>query len=62
MIRNSNQAWEPGQLVKVGFLQLVVVLAVPTPGDHKPDAYVLSSLDGSRKYRFVPHHGLERIG
>mgnify|MGYP000170268429 CR=1 FL=1 len=57
----SKQIWEPGQSVKVGFLSLVVVEMVPTPGDGLPDAYILSSMDRRRTYRFVPHNGLERL-
>jgi hypothetical protein len=59
MISNSKQNWVPGQAVKVGFLTLTVVAAVPTPGDYAPDAYVLASK--SAFYRFVPHRGLEKI-
>jgi hypothetical protein len=61
MIRNSNQAWEVGETVKVGFLTLRVMAKEPTPGDYMPDAYILINKDGSRKYRFVPHNGLERM-
>jgi len=60
MIRNSKQNWEVGQTVKVGFLTLRVTAKEPTPGDFMPDAYHLESLDGSKKYEFVPHHGLSR--
>lgn len=59
MIRNTKQKWEAGQTVKVGFLSLVVVAAIPTPGDWKPDAYALQSAQGAF-YRFVPHNGLTR--
>lgn len=63
MIRNSKQSWEVGEVVRVGFLSLRVVEKVPTPGDHRPDAYILVGLgQGEQKrYRFVPHNGLERI-
>ena len=57
MITNTKQQWTPGQTVKVGFLSLRVVQAVPTPGDHAPDAYVLISMKGTY-YRFVPHNGI----
>ncbi len=60
-ITKSTQIWVPGQAVKVGFLSLVVVEMVPTPGDGLPDAYILSSMDKRRTYRFVPHNGLERL-
>ncbi len=59
MIQNSKQKWEVGQTVKVGFLSLVVVAKVPTPGDYMPDAYVLTNSKGTF-YRFVPHNGLVR--
>jgi len=59
MIRNSKQAWEIGETVKVGFLQLRVLAKVATPGDFKPDAYVLTNAKADKFYRFVPHHGLE---
>lgn len=62
MINNSMQAWEVGSVVKVGFLTLKVEAKVPTPGDYAPDAYALSSLDGARFYRFVPHNGCQRVG
>ena len=61
MISNSKQSWQPGSTVNVGLLTLRVTALEPTPGDYAPDAYRLESLDGSRKYRFVPHNGLERL-
>lgn len=61
MIRKTNQTWEVGEAVKVGFLTLIVTGKEPTPGDYKPDAYLLCSQDGARRYRFVPHNGLERV-
>jgi len=61
MVRNSRQAWTVGQQVKIGFLTLRITGIEPTPGDYRPDAYHLVSLDGARSYRFVPHCGLERI-
>lgn len=61
MITNSEQKWEVGQEVKVGFLSLIVTAKVPTPGDHKPDAYLLQSRNGKHKYRFVPHFGVQKI-
>lgn len=60
MIRNSKQAWEIGEMVKVGFLTLKVLAKVPTPGDYAPDAYVLGSAKGGI-YRFVPHNGLNKF-
>lgn len=61
MIRNSAQCWQVGETVRVGFLTLRVTAIELTPGDYKPDAYLLTDRTGTRKYRFVPHNGLERI-
>lgn len=60
MITNSKQTWEVGSTVKVGFMSLVVVRKVPTPGDYAPDAYICESAKGQR-YEFVPHRGLTRL-
>ena len=60
MICNSKQFWEIGETVKVGFMRLVVLAKVPTPGHYAPDAYVLSAIGGGKFYRFVPHNGLVR--
>lgn len=60
MISNSKQVWEVGQAVKVGFMKLIVLAKVPTPGDFAPDAYALSAVGGGKFYRFVPHSGLNR--
>jgi hypothetical protein len=63
MIQTSKQQWEVGEVVRVGFLSLRVVAKEPTPGDYKPDAYVLCGLGANeqKRYRFVPHNGLERL-
>lgn len=61
MVRNSNQNWSNGSTVRVGFLTLVVICAVRTPGDYAPDAYLLRNRNGTKLYRFVPHNGLEAI-
>lgn len=63
MIKNSAQLWEPGEVVKIGFLRLRIVSKEATPGDYKPDAYILCGIGdkSSNKYRFVPHYGLEKI-
>jgi hypothetical protein len=58
MITNTKQNWEVGEWVKVGFMTLQVTAKVPTPGDYAPDAYLLQSEKGKR-YKFVPHNGLE---
>jgi len=60
MITRSQQKWEVGQTVKVGFLTLRVTGFVPTPGDYRPDQYELESAKGVR-YVFTPHYGLERM-
>lgn len=59
MIKSTKQNWTVGNAVKVGFLSLTVVAVVATPGDYKPDAYVLSSKTAF--YEFVPHNGLNKI-
>jgi len=59
MIRRTSQKWEAGQTVKVGFMSLEVVLAVPTPKNWLPDQYVLKNATGTF-YRFIPHNGLTR--
>lgn len=63
MITKSKQAWEVGETVKVGFMSLRVVEKEATPGDYMPDAYILVGLGKNeyRRYRFVPHNGLERL-
>lgn len=60
MITHSKQDWAPGNSVKVGFLTLEVVEAVPTPGDYRPDDYRLVSLNTGARYTFTPHHGLAK--
>lgn len=63
MIKNTKQCWEIGEVVKIGFLSLRIIAKEPTPGDYKPDAYILCGLgkNEKNKYRFVPHNGLEKI-
>lgn len=61
MIVNSEQSWEVGDMVVIGFLKnLMIVKIEPTPGDYMPDAYILVSRKGVN-YRFVPHNGITRI-
>jgi hypothetical protein len=60
MITNSKQVWEIGETVKVGFMKLVVLAKIATPGDFAPDAYAMSAIGGGKFYRFVPHNGLMR--
>lgn len=59
MITRSQQKWEVGQSVKVGFLTLTVVSIEPTPGDYRPDIYHLVSAKG-QKYAFTPHYGIDK--
>lgn len=59
MIRNSKQNWTAGQTVKVGFLSLMVLAAIPTPGDYAPDAYLLAGKNAF--YQLVPHNGLTKL-
>lgn len=56
-----KQDWSVGATVKVGFLTLTVIAKIPTPGDFKPDAYVLASATKGTFYEFVPHNGLNKI-
>ena len=52
--------WEVGSTVKVGFLQLKIIAAIPTPNDSLPDVYFLANLAGDTLYQFIPHQGLAR--
>lgn len=61
MIKRTKQVWEPGETVKVGFLSLRVLAKIATPGNYLPDQYALTNTDGSRFYRFIPHHGCARV-
>jgi len=61
MIKNSKQSWQLGQMVTVGLVKnLRVIQLVPTPGDFKPDKYILESMKG-KLYGFTPYHGISRI-
>lgn len=60
MITQSNQSWNVGKDVNVGFMRgLRVIAKVPTPGDYAPDEYILSR--AGRFYSFVPHKGITRV-
>lgn len=59
-VTKTGNQWTVGNTVKVGFLRLVV-LGVDAVTDGMPDIYTLASPDGSRRYEFIPHHGLTRI-
>lgn len=60
-ITRTAQNWTTGQTVKVGFLSLMVVQCIPTPGDYAPDAYLLTNAARTQLYKFVPHNGIEKI-
>lgn len=60
MISHTRQSWAVGAVVKVGFLSLRV-LGARAVKDGMPDIYTLESLDGSRRYEFIPHNGLTRV-
>jgi hypothetical protein len=59
-IRRTTQDWSNGSIVKVGFMELRV-LGVQAVNDGLPDIYTLESLDGAKRYEFIPHNGLNRI-
>lgn len=60
-MRKPKQNWTIGQIVNVGFVSnLVVKEKVATPGDYRPDLYVLWQQATNRYYSFVPHNGLQR--
>jgi hypothetical protein len=59
MITKTKQIWAVGEMVKVGFMSLRVMATQATPGDYKPDAYILANAKADKFYRFVPHNGLE---
>jgi len=60
MVNRTRQDWSVGSVVKVGFLALRV-LGARAVKDGLPDIYTLESLDGARRYEFIPHNGLTRI-
>jgi len=61
MINNSTQRWEVGESVKVGFMTLTVKAKIGTPGDFRPDAYIMMNAKGDKFYAFIPHNGLRSI-
>ena len=53
-----RQSFEIGNIVKIGFVDdLEVVKKVATPGDYRPDFYVLWQPAKNRFYAFQPHRG-----
>ena len=60
MIRNTKQDWTVGNIVKVGFLRLRV-LGARAVKDDMPDIYDMESIDGTKRYEFIPHNGLRKL-
>ena len=56
----AKNDWKVGSEVKVGFMKLRVT-GSRAEYDFMPDIYELESLDGVKKYEFIPHNGLHRI-
>lgn len=57
----AKQSWQTGQIVNVGFVRdLVVMEKIATPGDFRPDFYVLWKPATNRWYSFQPHYGIAR--
>lgn len=61
MNTKTRQAWTVGSTVKVGLMTLVVKAKIATPGDFKPDAYILANVAGTQLYHSVPFNGVEKI-
>ena len=61
MITNTQQDWSIGSTVKVGFMKLVVD-SIEQTKDGLPDIYKLSDPRNGRRYEFIPHVGLNRLG
>ncbi len=57
-VTHTRQNWTPGETVKVGFLRLKILAVRPTPGDYRPDEYLLEHPTSKKLYIFTPHHGL----
>ncbi len=57
---NKNKDWSIGSIVKIGFMTLIVK-GVQAIKDGMPDIYILESLNGEKRYEFIPHNGLHRI-
>lgn len=56
-----KQSFEVGNVVKIGFVaDLEVIKKIATPGDYRPDFYVLWQSKTNRFYAFQPHFGLTR--
>lgn len=58
---SAKQRFEVGETVKIGFVSgLEVIKKIATPGDYRPDFYVLWQSEKNRFYAFQPHFGLTR--
>lgn len=56
--RKPKQSFEVGNIVNIGFVTgLEVVKKVATPGDFRPDFYVLWNSAKNVFYGFQPHQG-----
>lgn len=59
--KSAKQTWSIGETVKVGFVDgLEVIKKVQTPGDYRPDFWVLWQAKTNRFYAFQPHFGITR--
>lgn len=57
----AKQSWEVGETVKIGFVTgLEIIKKIATPGDYRPDFFVLWQANTNRFYAFQPHYGLSR--
>lgn len=56
---NTNQNWNAGAMVKVGFMSLTVLTVISTHDD--PNAYILANTKKTQVYKFIPYKGLEKI-
>jgi hypothetical protein len=57
----AKQNFSEGETVKIGFVDgLEVIKKIATPGDYRPDFYVLWQSATNRFYAFQPHFGLTR--
>jgi len=57
----KTQNWNLGEVVKVGFLSLIVLEREKNVDRYKPNAYLLRNIAGDKFYEFVPHNGLSRL-
>ena len=60
VITRSKQSWKVGSIVTVGWMKLRVI-GLRAIKDGLPDIYDLESINGERRYEFIPHNGLTRV-